>query len=79
MIRNLSKFLGGYEYDFVNEHEWRRHECPICLACLRDPHQTSCGHRFCYTCILTWLSEGKTCPHDNCTIGEGKHKYLSSG
>ena len=64
-------FLGGYAYDFVNEHQWKQHECPICLCCLRDPHQTSCGHRFCYTCILTWLNEGNTCPHDNCTIGEG--------
>ena len=63
--------LGGYAYDFVNEHQWKQHECPICLCCLRDPHQTSCGHRFCYTCILTWLNEGNTCPHDNCTIGEG--------
>ena len=66
-----NRFLGGYAYDFVNEHQWKQHECPICLCCLRDPHQTSCGHRFCYTCILTWLNEGNTCPHDNCTIGEG--------
>ena len=23
----------------------RKYECPICLLCMRDPHQTSCGHR----------------------------------
>ena len=24
--------------------------------------------RFCHSCIVTWLSEGKTCPDDNTTI-----------
>lgn len=32
-----------------------RFECPICLAWLRDPALTSCGHRFCRNCILSWL------------------------
>ena len=27
--------------------------------------------RFCYSCIMTWLGEGKTCPHDNSSLGEG--------
>ena len=25
--------------------------------------------RFCHSCILTWLSEGRTCPDDNCSLG----------
>ena len=37
---------GGYDYDFVDfESQRSRFECPICLLCQRDPHQTSCGHR----------------------------------
>ena len=60
-------YQGGYEYNFLEElpHQF---ECPICLLCQRDPHQTSCGHRFCLSCLLTWLTEGKTCPHDNTEI-----------
>ena len=25
-------------------------------------------HRFCHSCIMTWLSEGRTCPDDNTTL-----------
>lgn len=32
-----------------------RFECPICLTWLRDPVVTSCGHRFCRSCIQSWL------------------------
>lgn len=63
-------YQGGYDLDFVGGLD-PKHECPICLLCQRDPHQTSCGHRFCYSCIMTWLNEGKTCPDDNCSLGEG--------
>ncbi|XP_060532304.1 TNF receptor-associated factor 6 [Cylas formicarius] len=42
-----------------------RFECPICLAWLRDPVLTSCGHRFCRSCIYSWLEKEKACPVDN--------------
>ena len=29
-----------------------KYECPICLLGLREPVQTTCGHRFCKGCIL---------------------------
>ena len=63
---------GGLDYQFVGKTYDQRLECSICLLCLRNPHQTSCGHRFCYSCILAWLNEGKSCPHDNASLGEGK-------
>lgn len=61
---------GGLDYQFVQPLDPSL-ECSICLLCLRNPHQTSCGHRFCHTCILTWLKEGKYCPHDQSSLGEG--------
>ncbi|CAG9819694.1 unnamed protein product [Phaedon cochleariae] len=42
-----------------------RFECPICLAWLRDPVLTSCGHRFCRSCIYSWLERESACPVDN--------------
>ena len=59
-------YQGGYQFTFVDDPA--KFECPICLLCQRDPQQTVCGHRFCRSCLVTWLSEGKTCPHDNTNI-----------
>ncbi|KAK9708697.1 hypothetical protein QE152_g27060 [Popillia japonica] len=43
-----------------------RFECPICLSWLRDPVLTYCGHRFCRTCIQSWLEkDNPICPVDN--------------
>nr|XP_023014720.1 TNF receptor-associated factor 6-B-like isoform X1 [Leptinotarsa decemlineata] len=42
-----------------------RFECPICLAWLRNPVLTSCGHRFCKNCIYSWLERESACPVDN--------------
>jgi hypothetical protein len=43
-LSNVHYVQGGYDYDFVADLD-SRFECPICLLCQRDPHQTSCGHR----------------------------------
>ncbi|KPJ10525.1 TNF receptor-associated factor 6 [Papilio machaon] len=32
-----------------------RYECPVCLNWLRDPVITTCGHKFCKSCITSWL------------------------
>ncbi|CAH2006602.1 unnamed protein product [Acanthoscelides obtectus] len=47
-----------------------RFECPICLAWLRDPVLTSCGHRFCRNCIYSWLEREHACPVDNLKLNK---------
>ncbi|ENN73928.1 TNF receptor-associated factor 6 [Dendroctonus ponderosae] len=49
-----------------------RFECPICLAWLRDPVLTSCGHRFCRNCIREWLEKEDACPVDNIKLNKDK-------
>ena len=41
----------GYD-EFFDPPLESKYECPICLLGLREPVQTSCGHRFCRGCIL---------------------------
>ena len=40
----------GYEAVFDPEIE-NKYVCPVCLAAMRDPVQTKCGHRFCRPCL----------------------------
>ncbi|KAK3582699.1 hypothetical protein CHS0354_013050 [Potamilus streckersoni] len=64
----MEEVHGQCGYDAVFEPEVdRKYVCPICLAVMRDAMQTSCGHRFCRTCILG-VSVGRSvskCPLDN--------------
>ncbi|PSN39060.1 hypothetical protein C0J52_10098 [Blattella germanica] len=53
-----------------------RFECPICLQCLSEPVLTPCGHRFCKSCIVTWLKrEGGVCPVDNQPLNPNKDLF----
>ncbi|KAG0631240.1 hypothetical protein M758_1G237800 [Ceratodon purpureus] len=36
--------------------------CPICLETMEDAFLTRCGHSFCYSCIMTHLSNRNNCP-----------------
>lgn len=36
--------------------------CPICMGVIRDAFLTSCGHSFCYMCIVTHLTNKNDCP-----------------
>ncbi|GLU18173.1 hypothetical protein SLE2022_344870 [Rubroshorea leprosula] len=36
--------------------------CPICMQIIKDAFLTSCGHSFCYTCIMTHLQNKNDCP-----------------
>lgn len=43
-----------------------RFECSICLEHLKNPVLTSCGHKFCASCIESWIQNKhkKYCPID---------------
>jgi len=43
-------FNPGYEATFNPALE-DKYKCPVCLAALRDPVQTKCGHRLCSSCF----------------------------
>ncbi|KAL5018948.1 hypothetical protein ScPMuIL_004670 [Solemya velum] len=61
-----SRNVQGYDAMFEPDID-RKYICPVCLAALRDPMQTSCGHRFCKSCILGVVN-GRVyakCPVDN--------------
>ncbi|KAM7274895.1 hypothetical protein ACFE04_016761 [Oxalis oulophora] len=36
--------------------------CPICMQMIKDAFLTSCGHSFCYMCIITHLRIKNDCP-----------------
>ena len=50
----MSEGYHGYDEYFDPPLE-SKYECPICLLGLREPVQTSCGHRFCKGCILRFM------------------------
>lgn len=36
--------------------------CPICMQVIKDAFLTSCGHSFCYMCVVTHLENKSDCP-----------------
>ncbi|XP_068674252.1 TNF receptor-associated factor 6-like [Montipora foliosa] len=62
----------GYDEYFEPPLE-SKYECPICLLGLREPVQTTCGHRFCRGCILRSIREfDRICPICNEELDELK-------
>lgn len=45
-----------------------RYECPVCLNWLHEPMITTCGHKFCKSCITSWLQNSGHCPIDNVNL-----------
>ncbi|XP_004523584.1 TNF receptor-associated factor 6 [Ceratitis capitata] len=50
-----------------------RYECAICLHWLNEPMITTCGHRFCKTCLTEWLNNHNQCPLDNTKLSENDY------
>ena len=40
----------------------QQRKCTLCLEPMKDPSVTTCGHVFCWTCILDWVAEKPECP-----------------
>jgi len=40
----------------------QQRKCTLCLEPTKDPSVTTCGHVFCWTCILDWVREKPECP-----------------
>ncbi|KAK9454583.1 hypothetical protein V1511DRAFT_488949 [Dipodascopsis uninucleata] len=53
MIRNYAEVLRE-----LNQHSI----CEICANLMFEPCVVSCGHMFCYACLLEWFGHHKTCP-----------------
>ncbi|KAG8525381.1 uncharacterized protein KY384_009025 [Bacidia gigantensis] len=55
-------------YDLAEESRlgWlqpqQQRKCTLCLEPMKDPSVTTCGHVFCWTCILDWVRERQDCP-----------------
>ena len=59
---------GNPRYDLSNGSTlaWlqpnQQRKCTLCLEPMKDPSVTTCGHVFCWTCILDWVDEKPECP-----------------
>ncbi|XP_046860118.1 TNF receptor-associated factor 3-like [Xenia sp. Carnegie-2017] len=59
---------GGHNIEFLQDLDTRL-KCSICKLPLRNPHQTSCGHRFCESCIKNVIENGdQKCPEDGTVL-----------
>ncbi|KAG7492903.1 hypothetical protein MATL_G00019810 [Megalops atlanticus] len=65
----IDTFLMSRSLKFVHKLE-DQYMCPSCGRVVLNPHQTGCGHIFCYQCIRAFLENSSVskCPIDNALI-----------
>ncbi|ETN40631.1 uncharacterized protein HMPREF1541_04909 [Cyphellophora europaea CBS 101466] len=51
----------GASADSSAETEQQR-KCTLCLEPYKDPSVTTCGHIFCWECVMDWVREKPECP-----------------
>lgn len=51
----------GASADSASETEQQR-KCTLCLEPYKDPSVTTCGHVFCWECVMDWVKEKAECP-----------------
>jgi peroxin-10 len=51
----------GASADSPAETEQQR-KCTLCLDPYKDPSVTTCGHVFCWECVMDWVKEKPECP-----------------
>ena len=56
----------------------QQRKCTLCLEPMKDPSSTTCGHTFCFTCILDWLGEKQECPLCRQRVLSQHSEYLFS-
>ena len=54
----------------------QQRKCTLCLEPMKDPSSTTCGHTFCFTCILDWLGEKQECPLCRQSVLSQHGRYL---
>jgi peroxin-10 len=53
-------FIGASADSPVETEQQRK--CTLCLEPYKDPSVTTCGHVFCWECVMDWVKEKPECP-----------------
>lgn len=55
-LPSRTKYLANLQVESGTPEDQAKQDCPTCWHEINDPVRLVCGHRFCKTCILQWLS-----------------------